>query len=95
MKAALSFGNIGKDIIIENYFILAPSDLDFINVHATSTPAGDLCEAKAIFNLLGDSETRKKVVVTANKSSIGHTFGAAGGVESVFAIKSLEEVSII
>jgi 3-oxoacyl-(acyl-carrier-protein) synthase len=68
--------------------------LDHINTHATSTPAGDLCEARAIFRLLKEKkELLDKVSVTANKSAIGHTFGAAGGIESIFTILALKHVS--
>ena len=72
------------------------SDLNHINCHATSTPVGDIAEAKAIFNLLlgeGGGEKKKyleKVSIGANKGNIGHTFGAAGAIEGIFCILTLK-----
>lgn len=64
-----------------------------MNTHATSTPAGDLCEARAIARLLENKEELlKKVSVTANKSAIGHCFGAAGSIESIFSLLSMKNV---
>ena len=72
---------------------LEPKDVDHINTHATSTPAGDLCEAKAIARLLeNDDKLLNKVSITANKSAFGHCFGAAGSVESIFTILSMINV---
>jgi 3-oxoacyl-[acyl-carrier-protein] synthase II len=56
-----------------------PSDVDYINAHATSTPIGDICETKAIKSALGESA--KSVAVSSTKSMTGHLLGAAGGVE--------------
>ena len=70
---------------------LSPDMIDHINCHATSTPVGDEAEAKAISNFLqNDTNLFKKVSVTANKSAIGHCFGAAGAIETIFAILSIE-----
>ncbi|UJF31553.1 beta-ketoacyl-ACP synthase II [Paenibacillus hexagrammi] len=68
---------------------LAAEEIDTINAHATSTPAGDLSETMAIKRLLGKKSDQ--VPITANKSMIGHMLGAAGGVEAVGLIKSLQE----
>ncbi|MZQ87092.1 beta-ketoacyl-ACP synthase II [Paenibacillus sp. 5J-6] len=68
---------------------LAPEELDTINAHATSTPAGDLSETRAIKRLLGDRAYN--VPITANKSMIGHMLGAAGGVEAVALIRTLQD----
>ena len=66
---------------------MEPSEVSSINCHATSTPAGDICEAKALRSLLNeDQDLIDKVTVTANKGAIGHCFGAAGAIESIFAI---------
>jgi 3-oxoacyl-[acyl-carrier-protein] synthase II len=56
-----------------------------VNAHATSTPAGDVGEARAILEVLGD-----QVLVTAPKSMLGHTLGAAGAVEAAFTALSLK-----
>lgn len=57
---------------------LEPADIDLINTHATSTPIGDIEEAKAIKNIFGNSEN---VYINNTKGFIGHTMGAAGALE--------------
>ncbi|MBE1444061.1 beta-ketoacyl-ACP synthase II [Paenibacillus sp. OAS669] len=66
-----------------------PGDVDVISAHATSTEAGDKSETLAIKRLFGDAAHR--VPVTANKSMLGHMLGAAGGVEAIALVKSLQE----
>lgn len=66
---------------------MEPSDIHHINAHATSTPQGDLAEAGAIRNALGDAASG--VVVTSTKSMTGHLLGAAGALESVATILAL------
>lgn len=66
---------------------LAPSDVDHVNAHATSTPEGDRAELQAIRTIFGDHVGR--VAVTANKSMLGHTLGAAGAIESIAVIQAL------
>lgn len=61
-----------------------------VNAHATSTFVGDLAEALAIGKISDEFFGKDRLYVTANKSAIGHGFGAAGSIESVFGIKSLE-----
>ncbi len=63
------------------------SDIHHINAHATSTPQGDLAEAGAIRNALGDAASG--VIVTSTKSMTGHLLGAAGALESVATILAL------
>jgi 3-oxoacyl-[acyl-carrier-protein] synthase II len=67
---------------------VAPKDIDHINAHGTGTTWNDLCETRAIKKVFG--EHAFSLAVTANKSMIGHMLGAAGGIESVFSIKTLE-----
>jgi len=63
---------------------LQPSDVDHVNCHATSTVVGDIGEAAAIVQALGD-----RPVLTAPKSSIGHLVGAAGAVEAIITLLSV------
>ncbi len=56
--------------------------VDYLNAHGTSTPAGDINETKAIKAALGDAA--KKMVINSTKSMTGHLLGGAGGIESVF-----------
>lgn len=67
---------------------LQPEDLDYINAHGTSTPAGDKSETTAVKKALG--EHASKVAVSSTKSMTGHLLGAAGGVEAVICALSLE-----
>ncbi|MFF3025472.1 beta-ketoacyl-ACP synthase II [Gottfriedia sp. NPDC057948] len=68
---------------------IAIQDVDVISAHATSTPLGDQSETMAIKKLFG--EHAYKIPVTANKSMLGHMLGAAGGVEAIALVKSLQE----
>ncbi|KQC08150.1 MAG: 3-oxoacyl-ACP synthase [Smithella sp. SDB] len=68
---------------------LNPEDIDYINAHGTSTPLNDLYETQAINFLFG--EHVKKLMVSSTKSMTGHMLGATGGVEAIFAVKSLHE----
>ncbi len=67
---------------------LLPDDVDYINAHGTSTPAGDVAETQAIKSLLGERTYR--VPVSSSKSQIGHLVGAAGAVEAVITILALQ-----
>jgi 3-oxoacyl-[acyl-carrier-protein] synthase II len=68
---------------------IEPTDVGYINAHATSTPTGDVSEAKAIRLAFGDHADR--LAVSATKSMIGHLFGAAGAVEGVATVLALRE----
>ena len=68
---------------------LNPEDVDYINAHGTSTPAGDVVETRAVKSALG--EHAHKVAVSSTKSMIGHLLGAAGGVEAVFSVLAIHD----
>lgn len=68
---------------------LNPEDVDHMNMHATSTPVGDISELKAIKKVYGDSN--KNLNVTATKSVTGHLMGAAGAAEAIASIKSIND----
>src|SRR3954453_16072893 len=67
---------------------IKPSDIDYLNAHATSTQLGDMSELKAIERAFAKNS---KLNVSATKSMIGHTLGAAGAIESIAAIKAVQE----
>jgi len=68
---------------------LNASDIDYINVHGTSTPLGDVQEAKAIEDVFGESAY--KLNISSTKSMTGHLLGAAGAIESIASIMALRE----
>ena len=63
------------------------TEIEHVNAHATSTPEGDRAELQAIRTIFGDHA--EKVAITANKSMIGHTLGAAGAIEAVATIMAI------
>ena len=71
---------------------MAPEELDHVNAHATSTPEGDGAELQALSTLLG--EHGPAVSITANKSMLGHTLGAAGALESVAVIQAIRDGAV-
>lgn len=68
---------------------VGPEDIDYINAHGTSTHHNDLFETKAIKLAMGDEA--KRVKINSTKSMIGHLLGAAGGVEAIVCVKSIEK----
>ena len=67
---------------------LTPDDIDYINPHGTGTPENDKMESLGVMAVLG--ERAKSVPISSNKSMIGHTLSAAGAVETVFTLLTLE-----
>lgn len=67
---------------------LSANDVTYINAHATSTPVGDISECKAIEKVF--NESLNKIQISATKSMTGHLLGAAGAIESIACIKSIE-----
>lgn len=66
---------------------LRPEDVDYINAHGTSTPAGDIAETRAVKLALGDHAAR--VAISSTKSMTGHTLGASGAIEALVAVLSI------
>jgi 3-oxoacyl-[acyl-carrier-protein] synthase II len=68
---------------------ITAADIDHVNAHATSTPEGDKAELQAIRTIFGDGAER--LSITANKSLMGHTLGAAGAIEAVLTVQTIRE----
>ncbi|MEI8107398.1 MAG: beta-ketoacyl-ACP synthase II [Verrucomicrobiota bacterium] len=68
---------------------LNPQDVDYINMHGTSTPVGDLCETKAVKEVFGERSTNG-LVVSSTKSMTGHLLGAAGAVETIACVMTIQ-----
>ncbi len=75
MQVALASAGINTD------------EVDYINAHGTSTPAGDICETQGIKSVFG--EHANKLMVSSTKSMTGHLLGAAGGIEAAFSVLAL------
>jgi 3-oxoacyl-[acyl-carrier-protein] synthase II len=68
---------------------IAVEEIDHVNAHATSTPEGDKAELQSIRTIFGDRAG--KISITANKSMLGHTLGAAGAIEAIVTIQTIRE----
>lgn len=72
-----------------------PSQVDYVNAHATGTQVGDIAEAAAIKRLLLGEEgysSESEITVSSTKGAVGHLLGAAGAIEAVFSILAIHEV---
>ena len=78
---------LGMTLALEEAGI-SPNEVDYINMHATSTPQGDLSELKAVQRLFGK---RKSLSISGTKSMTGHLLGAAGAIEAIACVKSLQD----
>lgn len=68
---------------------LTPADVDYLNVHATSTPVGDLSEINAVTKLFGNAP--ENLIISATKSMTGHLLGAAGAIEAIACLGAIRE----
>ena len=68
---------------------ISADEIDHVNAHATSTPEGDKAELQSIKTIFGDRAG--EIPITANKSMLGHTLGAAGAIEAIVTIQSIRE----
>lgn len=82
--------NVMKQAIAEAG--LTPTDVDYINVHGTATPLGDIAETKAILSLFGDHAY--KLNISATKSMTGHLLGAAGAVEAIATVMAVKHDTV-
>lgn len=83
---------LGAVLVMENALKdagMKPEDIDYINLHGTSTPIGDIGEVKAITKVFGDHAYEMNL--SSTKSMTGHLLGAAGALEAVMAVKSITD----
>lgn len=84
----------GAELAVQNCLKEAgktPSDVDYINMHGTSTHLGDIAESNMVAKVFGDKEQNTKLCVSSTKSMTGHMLGAAGSVEAIISIKAMNE----
>lgn len=83
---------LGAKLVMENALKdagMKPEDIDYINMHGTSTPVGDRGEVKAIVDVFGDHAY--EINLSSTKSMTGHLLGAAGALEALFTIKTIND----
>lgn len=83
---------LGAKLVMENALKdagIAPEEVDYINMHGTSTPVGDISEAKAIKQVFGDHAY--KMNLSSTKSMTGHLLGAAGALEAIMSVKAITD----
>ena len=83
---------LGAKLVMENALEdagMKPADIDYINVHGTSTPVGDVSECKAILAVFG--EHAYKLNISSTKSMTGHLLGAAGAIEAMASVMAVKE----
>ncbi|MBQ2645239.1 beta-ketoacyl-ACP synthase II [bacterium] len=81
----LAIKNALKDANIQ------PSDVQYINMHGTSTHLGDIAESNIVAKIFGDKESNKNLLVSSTKSMTGHMIGGTGSAESIVCIKAINE----
>ena len=83
---------LGAILVMENALRdagMKPEDIDYINLHGTSTPVGDISEAMAVKKVFGDHAY--KMSLSSTKSMTGHLLGAAGALEALFTVKAITD----
>ena len=83
---------LGATLVMENALRdagMKPEDIDYINLHGTSTPVGDVSEAKAVKKVFGDHAYMMNL--SSTKSMTGHLLGAAGALEAIFTVKAVTD----
>ncbi len=84
----------GAELAIRNCLKEAqkqPEDIDYINMHGTSTHLGDLAESKTVARVFGERKTNTNLSVSSTKSMTGHMLGAAGSTEAIITVKTITE----